>query len=74
MAASIVKVTTTAEETATPCRKLTPSRNMPRKETTTIDPANTTARPEVAPASTTASSTVSPACSPVLNLVTTKSA
>ena len=51
-----------------------PSRNRPSSDSTTVDPANTTARPEVAIAVTTASSGADPAARAPRYLLTTNSA
>ncbi len=54
--ASITTATVTDVPTASPLTKSTPIRNRPRIEMTTVQPANTTARPAVSIARTTARS------------------
>ena len=55
---------TTASEvpSASPCRKSRPIKNIPSTETITVNPAHTTARPEVLMACTTDSRGVRPSC------------
>ena len=72
--ANMVKATASAEATAGPRRKVTPSRSMPSSATITVVPAKKTARPAVSIAVTTASWTSSPSRRPERNRVTTKSA
>ena len=57
---TITKATVTEVPTAMPWTKLTPMRNRPRIEITTVQPANSTARPAVSIARTTADSGSSP--------------
>ena len=73
-AAAIVTSTTTAEATATPLRKLTPSTNSPSSATITVAPANSTARPEVLSARAHAASGSRPALIALRWRVTTNSA
>ena len=60
-AASIVISTASAEATASPYRKLTPSRNWPSRAMITVTPANTTARPAESIASSIADWSSAPA-------------
>ena len=72
--ASIVTNTAAAPPTAIPWTKSNPISRMPRNDTTTTIPANTTARPDVVMASAVASSGSSPSRSPARYRVTMNSA
>ena len=61
--AKTVSATVTDAVTARPCTKPMPMRSMPSTETTTVAPANSTARPAVSMAMATDSRTVWPAWS-----------
>ena len=62
--AIIVTSTVTAAPVARPLMKPRPMMNMPSSEMTTVNPANTTARPAVSSATTVDCSGPSPALSP----------
>ena len=62
--ASITTATVTEVPTAMPFTKSTPMRNRPSSEMTTVQPANTTARPAVSMARTTACSGSKPSARP----------
>ena len=72
--ASIVMSTVSEVPMANPRIMSMPMKNMPRKESTTVVPAKSTARPAVLVATTTASRGRRPPASPSRYLVTMKSA
>ena len=74
IAASTATAAASDVPTARPCRKLRPIRSIPSTEIMTVNPAKTTARPDVAIASITAASGDPVRCSAVRYRVTMKSA
>ena len=73
-AASITSSTASAAPVAMPRMKGMPMKNMPSREITTVQPANSTARPAVVSEVTTACRGSSPSCSPFRYRVTMNSA